>query len=126
MPTILKEEGFPYGFDPKACETCAGNCCIGESGYIWISHDEIEAAAKYLMMSKETFINEYLLKVRYRFTIKELSYVGGHRCIFFDMEKRQCSIYPCRPKQCRTFPFWDYFKKNIQEVETECPGIIRL
>lgn len=122
----MTKNNYPYSFNTKACESCAGNCCIGESGYIWANNEEIIAMSEYLNYKKEDFINEYLLKVRYRFSIKEVPYTGGHRCIFFDLEKRQCRIYAVRPNQCRTFPFWDYFKENINEVESECPGIIRL
>ena len=126
MDGLMYQEGFSYAFNPKACQTCAGKCCIGESGYIWVSHEEIEAIAKKLLLTKENFINNYLLKIRYRFTIKEIPYEGGYGCIFFNREKKMCSIYDVRPSQCRTFPFWEYFKENIDEVVTECPGIIRL
>ena len=125
MAALIREEGFAYGFNAKACEACQGNCCTGESGYIWVSQEERKAMAEYLKMSEEEFIKEYLLKIRYRFTLKELPYKEGFRCLFFDTTKKQCSIYPVRPHQCRTFPFWDYFKENIDEVVTECPGIIR-
>ena len=122
----MHEEGYAYAFNPKACEACQGNCCIGESGYIWVSLEEIRAMAQHLQMSEAVFINDYLLKIRYRFTLKEIPYEGGFGCIFFDREKRMCRIYDVRPSQCRTFPFWEYFKQNIDEVVTECPGIIRL
>lgn len=121
----MKCDGFAYAFDQNACQSCSGKCCIGESGYIWVSEKEREAIAGKLNLTKEQFINDYLLKVRYRFTIKEIAYAGGYGCIFFDMEKRMCKIYEVRPSQCRTFPFWEYFKENINEVESECPGIIR-
>lgn len=117
---------FPYAFNPKACETCAGNCCIGESGYIWVTQTEMKSMAEHLNMEEEAFINDYLLKIRYRFTLKELPYEGGFGCIFFDRTQKMCRIYEVRPSQCRTFPFWDYFKDNIDEVVAECPGIIRL
>ncbi len=122
----MHEKGYAYAFNPKACEACQGNCCIGESGYIWVSLEEIRAMAQHLQMSEAVFINDYLLKIRYRFTLKEIPYEGGFGCIFFDREKRMCRIYDVRPSQCRTFPFWEYFKQNIDEVITECPGIIRL
>ncbi len=125
MAELMHEEGFAYGFDAKACETCQGNCCTGESGYIWVSQEERKAMAEYLKMSEEEFIKEYLLKIRYRFTLKEMPYENGFSCIFFDKEHKRCGIYAVRPSQCRTFPFWDYFKENIDEVVTECPGIIR-
>ena len=122
----MHEEGYAYAFNPKACEACQGNCCIGESGYIWVSLEEIRAMAQHLQMSEAVFINDYLLKIRYRFTLKEIPYEGGFGCIFFDRDKKMCRIYEVRPSQCRTFPFWEYFKQNIDEVITECPGIIRL
>lgn len=126
MDRLKHHTNFPFEFNPKACETCAGNCCIGESGYIWVTQNEITRMAKYLNMEEEAFINEYLLKIRYRFTLIELPYKGGFGCIFFDRTQKMCSIYEVRPSQCRTFPFWEHFKDNIDEVETECPGIIRL
>lgn len=126
MEGLMHEEGYAYAFNPKACEACQGNCCIGESGYIWVSLEEIRAMAQHLQMSEAVFINDYLLKIRYRFTLKEIPYEGGFGCIFFDRDKKMCRIYEVRPSQCRTFPFWEYFKQNIDEVVTECPGIIRL
>ncbi|MBV5278237.1 MAG: YkgJ family cysteine cluster protein [Campylobacteraceae bacterium] len=125
MENIMKCEGFNYAFDQNACQSCSGKCCIGESGYIWVNEKEREAIAQKLNMPKASFIDAYLAKIRYRFTIKEIAYEGGYGCVFFDMEKRSCSIYEVRPEQCRTFPFWDYFKENINEVAEECPGIIR-
>ena len=126
MEGLMHDAQYPYAFDPKACHTCQGNCCIGESGYIWVSPEEMRAMAEHLKMSEASFINEYLLKIRYRFTLKELPYEGGFGCIFFDRVQKMCRIYEVRPSQCRTFPFWEYFKQNIDEVVTECPGIIRL
>lgn len=125
MEQLMRCDGYPYAFDPKACQNCSGKCCVGESGYIWVSPEEISAIALKLSMSKEEFINKYLLKIRYRFTLKEMPYENGFSCIFFDKEHKRCGIYAVRPSQCRTFPFWDYFKENIDEVVTECPGIIR-
>ena len=125
MANIVTCKDFPYAFDQDACQSCPGNCCIGESGYIWVDEKEREAIAAFLGISQKIFIEKYLEKISYRFTIKEEPYDGGHRCVFFDREKRSCLVYEARPIQCRTFPFWDYFKENINEVEAECPGIIR-
>lgn len=33
-------------------------------------------------------------------------------------------IYEVRPTQCRTFPFWDYFKTRVDELKLECPGVV--
>ena len=124
MNDIIKQDGFTYSFNPKACDTCAGNCCIGESGYIWINKNECEELAKYLNIEVKDLVHNYLRKVGYNYSIveKKLS-ENNYACIFFDLEKRQCSVYEARPKQCRTFPFWDYFKNRVDEVKKECPAI---
>lgn len=124
MNNLLKEDGFPYAFEPSACATCEGNCCIGESGYIWINKDECIALAKHLNISLEELGRDYLLKVGYKYSIKErVVSKDNYACVFFDLKKKQCSIYEARPKQCRTFPFWEYFKQNVDEVKKECPAI---
>ncbi|WP_458699366.1 YkgJ family cysteine cluster protein [Sulfurospirillum sp. 1307] len=124
MLDIIKEKGYEFSFDPNFCEGCGGKCCIGESGYIWVTPKEIESIANKLNLKKDDFINSYLDKVRYRYSIKEEVYKDGFRCVFFDTEKLQCSIYEVRPLQCRKFPFWEHFKTNIEEVKQECPGIL--
>lgn len=126
MGKLIKQEGYDFAFDPEACQECKGRCCIGESGYIWVTPEEITALANGLNIQREKFINEYLLKIGYRYSIKEMIFDDGFRCVFFDTEKRMCSVYENRPTQCRTFPFWEHFKNNISEVEEECPGIYKV
>ncbi len=118
---IIEKEGFPYKFDQDACKNCEGNCCIGDSGYIWVKPKEIEKIAKFLNMDIEKFKELFLIKVGYKYSIKEKPYKNGFACIFFN---NGCTIYPVRPNQCKTFPFWDYFKNHINELIKECPGII--
>ena len=53
-----------------------------------------------------------------------LSLIDNDRqeCIFWE---KGCTIYPVRPTQCRTFPFW---RENLESpaawdaVESVCPG----
>ena len=123
MAELIKKEGYSYSFDASACERCKGNCCIGESGYIWVSALNIKEISAFLKLEESEFITNYLSKIGYRYTIKEVPFENGYRCIFFDTQKRQCQIYMYRPLQCRTFPFWEHFKTNIEEVKKECPGI---
>ncbi len=120
----MRCEGFSYAFDANACKVCQGHCCTGESGYIWVSPEEIKQMAEYFQLESSVFVKKYLLKVGYRFTLKEETYNDGFCCVFFDTIRKQCSIYLLRPSQCRTFPFWEYFKENVNEVIKECPGII--
>ena len=124
---IIKKEGFDFAFDPNGCDTCAGNCCIGESGYIWINKSEIENLAIHLDMNIDEVGFNYLRKVGYKYSLKERQLAkDNYACVFFDLEKKCCSIYEARPTQCRTFPFWDYFKENKEEVFKECPAIKKL
>ncbi|MFV0562725.1 YkgJ family cysteine cluster protein [Malaciobacter mytili] len=121
---ILKESGYNYCFDSSECGNCKGNCCIGESGYIWINMQEIERLSNYLNITLDELRVKYLRKIGYKYSLNEIKIEeNNYACTFFDLEKRQCSIYEARPTQCRTFPFWDYFKNNEEEVYKECPAI---
>lgn len=124
---IIKKEGFDFGFDAQGCDTCEGNCCIGESGNIWINNQESKNLSKHLNISLEELRLGFLEKRGYKYSIKEVQLAkDNYACIFFNLEKKQCSIYEARPIQCRTFPFWDYFKNNKEEVIKECPAIKEL
>jgi len=124
---MMQKQGFDYLFDPSACDACGGHCCTGESGYIWVKYHEMEAIADFLERSVEDFATIYLKKVKHRYSLieKKREKEGDYACIFFDDKTNRCSIYPVRPLQCRTFPFWDQFKNHREEVEKECPGIIK-
>jgi len=122
----IEREGYAYSFDPSACEECEGRCCRGESGYIWVNYPEMEAIADYLGMKLEYFAHSYVKKVKHRYSLREkILGENDYGCIFFDEKISRCTIYPVRPLQCRTFPFWEQFKNSEEEVEKECPGILR-
>jgi Fe-S-cluster containining protein len=70
----------------------------------------------------ETFRDKYVRKVGIRESLRE--YADG-ACVFFDTEARKCTVYEARPRQCRTWPFWD---SNVRDEEAwartceVCPG----
>lgn len=104
------------------CTQC-GDCCTGAPGYVWVTNDEIAAIAAVVMPeAPEKFEELYVRKVGVRKSLKE--FPNGD-CVFFDTEKRNCSVYTARPKQCKTWPFWD---SNLRTPETwkqtceACPG----
>ncbi|MCR8689344.1 MULTISPECIES: YkgJ family cysteine cluster protein [Campylobacter] len=119
----MKQDGFDYEFDPKKCDECGGKCCTGESGYIWIDESEIKILGEYLGYKPELIKEIFLEKFDNRYSIKEKPYQKGWACIFFDEKNKNCSIYEYRPKQCRSFPFWEHFKTNYKELEMECIGV---
>ena len=102
-----------------SCTRC-GDCCTGVPGYVWVEPTEIEALAKHLGLSVDSFGERYLRKVGRRYSLIEKP---GGDCVFFD---KGCSVYPARPTQCRTFPFWRSNLKSERawdELADECPGI---
>ncbi len=125
--SIIIKKNFPFSFDTSSCSSCLGNCCIGQSGNIWINQQEMMNLSKYLNISVEELKIKFLRKELYKYSIKEIQLSKNNfACIFFDLDKKSCSIYEQRPQQCKTFPFWDYFKNNIKEVLKECPAITKL
>ncbi len=124
MGKIVKKDGFDFSFNEGTCESCGGRCCIGESGYIWVSPNERKRMIEFLDIKEDEFFKKYIRQIKYRYSLKEKSFQNGYACIFFDENKLQCGIYEARPNQCRSFPFWDYFKCNKDELEKECPGVL--
>ena len=124
MQNLMKKETYPYAFDPSACASCEGRCCTGESGYIYVTKNEIENIAELLGMQANDFAKEYLYKKGYKYSIKEMKFNGSYECVFYNRETNGCGIYDARPTQCRTFPFWEYYKTRVEELKLECPGII--
>lgn len=104
-----------------SCTEC-GKCCYGFPGYVWLSPQEIIKIATFLQIDEQTFIKKFTKAVFRRLSLKEKG--DNYACIFFQDGK--CSIYPVRPKQCKTYPFWPEIVENEQTWEEEkkfCEGI---
>jgi Fe-S-cluster containining protein len=123
MTNIIKKEEYPYVFDSSACATCEGRCCTGESGYIYVTKAEIFAIAEVLEMDVTEFALKYLFKKGDKYSIKENKIDDSYECVFYDRKTNGCKIYNARPNQCKTFPFWEYYKTRVEELKLECPGI---
>jgi len=121
---IIRRDGFDFGFDPSTCKKCPGHCCRGESGNIWVNHQEIIQICSLLQTNPVDYIQKYLNRIDNRFSIKERFTEHGFECVFFEGPQKLCSIYAVRPLQCRQYPFWEHFKKHTGHVIKECPGII--
>ena len=115
-----RQEGFAFSFDSRACNACGGKCCTGSSGYIWATPDEIQAMADSLGLTFAEFATRYTHRVNGQFSLNEVQRPqGDYACVFFD---KGCKIYAQRPEQCRTFPFWNRFKREPRLVTSSCPG----
>jgi Fe-S-cluster containining protein len=103
------------------CTQC-GHCCTGAPGYVWVNDEEIAAIAAHRGETPgETQTLHTRLVGKRRRTLREKA---NGDCVFYDRE-RGCTVYPVRPRQCRTWPFWE---SNVQSPATwqetcaVCPG----
>lgn len=105
-----------------SCTQC-GRCCTnhGDYAYVYLSRADVAAIADYLGLTKREFRREHTVKEGGWTSLK----IEGETCPFLDDQKR-CTIYPVRPKQCATWPFW---VENLERETWEgpvaecCPGI---
>ena len=101
------------------CRQC-GACCTGDPGIVYADKNEARHIAEYLGMAFSFFADTYLYPIRAGYGIRE--HPDG-RCFFYD---NGCTIYPVRPHQCRTYPFWFENLRSVkkwQRVSKACPGI---
>ena len=104
------------------CTRC-GRCCTGDPGTVRVTDDEIETLAALLDLERDEFLAHYTRTLRGG----EVSLVEkrNNDCVFWDRTSG-CEIYPVRPRQCRTFPFWE---EHLQTPESwdvlaqMCPGV---
>jgi Fe-S-cluster containining protein len=90
---------------------------------VWVNQEEIASLAAAIGMEDvDEFERLYVKRVGNRKSLKE--FPNGD-CVFFDGELRKCSLYDARPRQCRTWPFWDSnleSPKAWKETCQVCPG----
>jgi Fe-S-cluster containining protein len=111
-----------------SCKRCS-SCCRHESGYVYLSENDLSRLANDLKMEYTAFIQTWCRWVPFdhgalagteRLALKEKS---NFDCIFWNAG---CTAYHARPLQCRAFPFWDLIVSSPQAWETagrSCPGI---
>ncbi len=103
------------------CTQC-GDCCTGEPGYVWLNQAEISELAEAIGESVESFEAKFVRKVGVRRSLLERP---DGDCVLLDPVTRKCQAYAARPRQCRTWPFW---QSNLRDEESwrqtceVCPG----
>jgi uncharacterized protein len=103
------------------CTQC-GDCCTGAPGYVWVNADEIKALAATVGVSVEEFEAKFVRQLGKRKSLIE--YENGD-CVFFDGKTRKCKVYGARPRQCKTWPFWESNLEtpaDWQRTCQVCPG----
>jgi uncharacterized protein len=98
------------------CTGC-GDCCTGGPGYVWVNQAEIDALARRLGLPVDEFEQRFVREVGVRRTLKERK---NYDCVFLDAETRKCTVYEDRPRQCRTWPFWNSTVKTPDAWERTC------
>lgn len=106
------------------CTQC-GNCCRihGRYAYVYLIEKDVAALATYLGLSEEEFLERYCQQEDGWTVVR----MDEPACPFLTADNR-CSVYPVRPKQCATWPFWE---ENLTReawegpVQDCCPGIGR-
>ncbi len=103
------------------CTGC-GDCCTGAAGAVWVDEENLEKIAEHLDKPIGEIRLMHTRMLRGKISLTE--FPNGD-CTFFDGQTRSCKIYPVRPPQCKTWPFW---KSNVsdeqawQQTVKECPG----
>jgi Fe-S-cluster containining protein len=88
---------------------------------VWVNKAEIAAMAAYFGLEIAQFEAIYARMVGIR---KSLTERPNGDCVLLD-EHRKCRVYSVRPRQCRSWPFWE---SNVSSPERweyvceTCPG----
>lgn len=105
-----------------SCTGC-GDCCTGGPGFVWVNKEEMQQLAVAMQCADVAeFERLYVVPVGNRHSLRERS---NYDCVLLDPDTRQCRVYAVRPRQCRTWPFWD---SNVETPESwertcqVCPG----
>ena len=106
------------------CQRCSG-CCRFDSGYVFLSHQDLDRLASNLSLTPDEFLEKYCVKVDmggyFRISLIEKP---NYDCIFW--RDGGCAVYEARPLQCRSYPFWEHqleSKEAWENVAKSCPGI---
>jgi Fe-S-cluster containining protein len=107
------------------CTGCGACCTGGADHYVETSATERVAIRNFLKLSANWFRRRYLVRVDADTTGIRLGHDG--RCPFLGDDNR-CHIYPVRPRQCRTYPWWPELienKRGWSEEAQRCEGMNR-
>lgn len=103
------------------CKPGCRNCCE-IPGMVFVLETELEPIARFLKKKPSEFKRKNVK--RYWDNVYYLNYPDDQPCMFLTDEG--CAIYPVRPVQCSSFPFWP---ENLSDpkiwrgLKSYCPGI---
>ena len=106
------------------CQRCSG-CCRFDSGYVFLSHQDLDRLSAKLSMTRDEFLEKYCVKVDIGGTFRiSLIEEENFDCIFW--RDGGCAVYDARPLQCRSYPFWAPYLESKEDwdcLASSCPGV---
>ena len=122
MPDLSKGSDEPWFQNGLRFEcTRCGACCTGAPGYVWVDDEEIRQLAAARGQKIDEFRAVFTRKARGGVSLREKA---NGDCVFWEAD-RGCTVYPVRPAQCRTWPFWESNLESPEaweRTEAACPG----
>lgn len=114
------------------CTKCSHCCYGGKYAYVRAGSDEIEKIIAFMEIDADKFKSEYLIKlvdhgygIRMKYSVLAKALNKKGHCMLLNSEGK-CSVYPVRPTQCRTYPFWPEILISEEKWNNErqrCEGI---
>jgi uncharacterized protein len=117
LPVWIERRG---GLD-FSCTQC-GDCCTGAPGHVWVEGEEIDRLVAFLGLERDDFGRRFLRLVDGHLSLVEKP---NGDCTFWE-RGAGCTVYPARPTQCRTYPFWPEVISSERRWTAErdkCPGV---
>ena len=119
MTTVNYEKGIRF-----ECQG-SGKCCVSREsyGFVYLSDNDLKRFSNFFKLSIKKFKEEYCQITDGFVHLIEKTELNGN-CIF--LKDKKCSVYTCRPSQCRTWPFWNEnmnAKVWNENISINCPGI---
>ena len=105
------------------CSKC-GKCCVshGDYQYVYLGKSDVEAIASYLNLAVDEFFWKHCKAEDGWICLRQ----NRDRCRF--LGRHGCQIYPVRPGQCTSWPFWTenlVYETWFSKVVPACEGVGR-
>ena len=107
------------------CSQCGLCCCGGDDYYVAINQADMKRLCDYLDISLKWLKQRYVAHLGHALYTIRMNQKG---CCVFLQSDNSCNIYPVRPVQCRTYPFWPELldsRKSWNLESRRCEGINR-
>ncbi len=105
------------------CNQCGACCCGGKDYYIAVTTVDMQNICQHLNIGMNWLKRRYVEHLDDQ--LSSIRIADSGRCVFLGKDMR-CRIYPVRPVQCRTYPWWPELlasKKAWNDEAHRCEGM---